>query len=42
MDYDGTHLTADETLGGLGIVGTPDACAAEGSRWLMEKLRAVR
>jgi hypothetical protein len=24
------------------MVGTPDACAAEGSRWLLEKLRAVR
>ena len=42
MDYDGTHLTADESLGGLGIAGTPDVCAAEGSRWLLEKLRAVR
>jgi hypothetical protein len=42
MDYDGTHLTADETLGGLGIAGPPDVCAAEGSRWLLEKLRAVR
>jgi hypothetical protein len=42
MHYDGTHLTADESLGGLGIVGTPDACAAEGSRWFLEKLGAAR
>ena len=42
VDYDGTHVYADETVGGLGMVGTPDACAAEGSRWFLEKLRAVR
>ena len=42
MDYDGTHVTADETLGGLGFSGSPDVCAAEGSRWFLEKLRAVR
>jgi hypothetical protein len=42
VDYDGTHVYADESVGGLGMVGTPDACAAEGSRWLLEKLRAVR
>jgi hypothetical protein len=42
VDYDGTHVYADESLGGLGMVGTPDACAAEGSRWFLEKLRAVR
>jgi len=42
MYYDGTHLTADEAVGGLGVSGSPDACAAEGSRWLQEKLRAVR
>ena len=41
MDYDGTHLTADEMLGGLGVSGSPDACAAEGSRWLLEKLRGA-
>jgi hypothetical protein len=41
MDYDGTHLTADETLGGLGVSGSPDACAAEASRWLLEKLRGA-
>jgi hypothetical protein len=42
VDYDGTHVYADETVGGLGMVGTPDACAAEGSRWFLERLRAVR
>jgi hypothetical protein len=42
VDYDGNHVYADETVGGLGMVGTPDACAAEGSRWFLEKLRAVR
>ena len=42
VDYDGTHVYADESVGGLGMVGTPDACAAEGSRWFLEKLRAVR
>ena len=42
VDYDGTHVYADETVGGLGMVGTPDACAAEGSRWFLEKLQAVR
>ena len=42
VDYDGTHLYADESLGGLGVSGSPDTCAAEGSRWFLEKLRAVR
>jgi hypothetical protein len=42
VDYDGTHLYADETVGGLGVSGSPDTCAAEGSRWFLEKLRAVR
>jgi hypothetical protein len=42
VDYDGSHVYADETVGGLGMVGTPDACAAEGSRWFLEKLRAIR
>ena len=42
VDYDGTHLVADETVGGLGVSGSPDVCAAEGSRWFLEKLRAVR
>ena len=42
MDYDGSLLSADESLGGVGVAGTPDACAAEGSRWLLEKLRALR
>ena len=42
VDYDGNHVYADETVGGLGMVGTPDACAAEGSRWFLEKLRALR
>jgi hypothetical protein len=42
VDYDGTHVYADESVGGLGMVGTPDACAAEGSRWFLEKLQAVR
>jgi hypothetical protein len=41
VDYDGTHVYADESVGGLGMVGTPDACAAEGSRWFLEKLQAV-
>ena len=35
-------LSADEGLGGLGVAGSPDACAAEGSRWFLERLRAVR
>jgi hypothetical protein len=42
MHYDGTHLTVDEEVSGLGVSGSPDACAAEGSRWFLEKLRAVR
>jgi hypothetical protein len=42
VDYDGTHVYADEKVGGLGMVGTPDACAAEGSRWFLEKLQTVR
>jgi hypothetical protein len=42
MDYDGSLLSADERVGGLGVSGTPDACAAEGSRWFLEQLRAVR
>jgi hypothetical protein len=42
IEYDGTHLTADESVGGLGVSGTPDACAAEGSRWFLEKLLAAR
>jgi len=42
MHYDGTHLTADEAVGGLGVCGSPDACAAEGSRWFLEKLQTVR
>jgi hypothetical protein len=41
VDYDGIHVYADESLGGLGMVGTPDACAAEGSRWFLERLQAV-
>ena len=32
---------ADETLGGLGVSGSPDACAAEASRWLLGKLRGA-
>ena len=42
IDYDGSHSTPTRRLGGLGIAGTPDACAAEGSRWFLEKLRAIR
>jgi hypothetical protein len=42
VDYDGTHVVADESVGGLGMVGTPDACAAEGSRWFVEKLAEGR
>jgi hypothetical protein len=42
VDYDGSLLYADESLGGVGVSGSPDACAAEGSRWFLEKLRAVR
>jgi hypothetical protein len=42
VNYDGSLLYADETVGGLGVAGTPDACAAEGSRWFLEKLRAAR
>ena len=42
MDYDGSLLSADESVGGLGVAGTPDACAAEGSRWFLARLRAVR
>ena len=42
VDYDGSLLSADESLGGLGVSGSPDACAAEGSRWFLEKIRAVR
>ena len=42
VDYDGSLLSADESVGGLGVSGTPDACAAEGSRWFLERLRAVR
>ena len=43
VNYDGTHLYADEHVGGLGVTGTPDTCAAEGSRWFLERLgRAVR
>ncbi|HWM11243.1 MAG TPA: hypothetical protein VNO82_17935 [Solirubrobacteraceae bacterium] len=42
VDYDGSLLSADESVGGLGVSGTPDSCAAEGSRWFLEKLRAVR
>ena len=42
VDYDGTHLYADETVGGLGMTGTPDTCAAEGSRWFLEQLRRTR
>ena len=42
VDYDGSHVYADESVGGLGMVGPPDACAAEGSRWFLERLRAVR
>jgi hypothetical protein len=42
VDYDGTHLYADERVGGLGCTGTPDQCAAEGSRWFLEQLRRAR
>ena len=42
VDYDGSLLSADESLGGLGVSGSPDTCAAEGSRWFLEKLQAVR
>jgi hypothetical protein len=42
VNYDGTHLYADQGVGGLGVSGSPDACAAEGSRWFLERLRAVR
>jgi hypothetical protein len=42
MDYDGSLLSADERVGGLGVSGSPDACAAEGSRWFLERLRAIR
>ena len=42
IDYDGSLLSADERVGGLGVSGTPDACAAEGSRWFLAQLRAVR
>ena len=42
VDYDGSLLSADESLGGVGVAGSPDACAAEGSRWFLERLRAVR
>jgi hypothetical protein len=41
MEYDGTQLHADESLGGVGVTGTPDICAAEGSRWFLEQVRAV-
>jgi hypothetical protein len=42
VNYDGFQLYADERVGGLGVSGSPDACAAEGSRWFLERLRAVR
>jgi hypothetical protein len=42
VNYDGSQLYADETVGGLGVSGGPDACAAEGSRWFLERLHAVR
>ena len=42
MDYDGSLLSADERVGGLGVSGSPDVCAAEGSRWFLAQLRAVR
>jgi hypothetical protein len=42
VNYDGSLLYADERVGGLGVSGSPDVCAAEGSRWFLEKLQAVR
>jgi hypothetical protein len=42
VNYDGAHLYADESVGGLGFTGTPDTCAAEGSRWFLEQLRRAR
>ncbi len=42
VNYDGAHLYADESVGGLGFTGTPDTCAAEGARWFLEQLRRTR